>query len=256
MVCTYLERQDVIRRRRLLVINPARPTIYKASVRRLRNHVSPAGSLNRGTSYPLRLTRVLACVLIFPLAVACSSPGSSNNGDGDLAPETLSVEEQVADLADSLNITDPPAVETVRLVTPEERGPLVDACLAEQGYSSLDLLEVGIPEEQLGAFELAQFICMAKYPIDPEYTSPWSEDQISIQYDWTIDSVIPCLVDRGYTITDVPSREVFISTWFSDPFYPFSQIPPSVLSNEQSDALNQACPQIAPTELLWSQPPD
>lgn len=201
-----------------------------------------------------RLPRALGAgalgVLLALLLGACSD---STTADGDVSDEsrTLSAQEQSSVLAQELNISDPPAVETVRFVKPEDRGPFVETCLAEQGYSATALAEVGIPVEQQQAYELASYVCLTKYPIDAAYAREWSDVQIGIQYDWTVDRVIPCLAERGYTITEVPSREVFVATWSSNSFYPFSQIPPESLSNEAVEELNRACPQIAPSEMLW-----
>jgi hypothetical protein len=162
------------------------------------------------------------------------------------------VEQQAAQLAGELGVTDPPKVEPVRLVKPEERGPLVEACMAEQGYSAQRLAEEGIPLEQTDAHALADFTCMASYPIDPIWTRPFGEAQHAVQYDYTVQTLIPCLAKRGFVTRDVPTREVFIATMTTDPFHPFAQIPPGSLSNEELDELNRACPQSAPTETLWS----
>lgn len=198
------------------------------------------------------LSAVPCLLLAASLLVAGCSSAQAPEPTG--APGgSLSVEEQTADLARSLNITDPPDVEPVRVVAPEDRGPLVEACLAEEGYSSAS--EQGIPTEQIAAYDLASFVCLASYPVDPRFTGTWGERQTTIQYDWTVEEVIPCLAAAGYTTTGLPSREVFLATWSTDPFYPFAQVPPGSLSNEALEDLNRRCPQTAPSELLWGAAP-
>lgn len=187
------------------------------------------------------------------LLTACSaSDTTSGTPAGEANTDTISVEDQQAQLADMFGVADPPPVEVVRLVTPEENETLVESCLTEQGYSSTTMMEVGIPAEQTEAFSLARYICTARYPIDPAYTRTWSEDQVGIQYDWTVEQVIPCLAREGYTVSEPPSREVFIANWFTDPFYPFAQLAGESLSNEEWNALNDACPQTAPPDVLWA----
>lgn len=182
-----------------------------------------------------------------------ATPGVEATPDSSDFPDeySRSIEDQLADLAASLNISEPPDVDIVRLVTPEERGELVEPCMAERGYSADVLEDVGIPAERADAYNLAQYVCMAKYPVDDALTRQWSDVQVGIQYDWTINNVIPCLVERGYTITDVPSREEFIATYYTAAFYPYEQIS-EPLTNAQREALNRACPQTAPSELLWT----
>jgi hypothetical protein len=76
------------------------------------------------------------------------------------------VAEQRAQLAAELGIADPPDVPVVALVTPEQRGPLVGGCLAGRGYPLVDGFHE-VPVEETDAFDLATYVCLASYPIDP-----------------------------------------------------------------------------------------
>jgi hypothetical protein len=88
-----------------------------------------------------------------------------------------SVEEQRAEWAEVLGITDPPDVPVVALVTPEEKEALVTACLAERGYR-LNGESYAIPDAEIDAFHLAEYICMASYPIDPSAGVPAEQDRV------------------------------------------------------------------------------
>lgn len=198
------------------------------------------------------LRRGVAGVSAVLLLAACTSPPRPPAGTNDEGDGQNSVEEQVRQLAADLAIADPPQVDVVRLVAPEDRGRFVDACLTEQGYSPTRLSEVGLPAEQTAAFDLVRFTCLARYPVDPDYLRAWSEEQIVVQYEWTVDHVIPCLADRGFLVTDVPSRAEFVTDWPTEPFYPFAQLADESLTNDDWDVLNEDCQQSAPSELLWA----
>ncbi|MGY1745987.1 hypothetical protein [Blastococcus sp. SYSU D00695] len=92
---------------------------------------------------------------------------------------TPSVEEQLATLAADLGITDPPDVPVLRLVTPEQSEALVESCLAEHGYPLTEGSHE-VPNAEVGDFDLARYICLASYPIDPSYVGgPVDEDRIT-----------------------------------------------------------------------------
>jgi hypothetical protein len=94
-------------------------------------------------------------------------------------PTTPSVAEQRADAAEMFDITDPPDVPVIALVTPEQKGALVDACMTEAGWSPDRLFREGVPTESMPEVNLASYICEASYPIDPSYVGvPADEDRI------------------------------------------------------------------------------
>ncbi|WP_157519089.1 hypothetical protein [Modestobacter sp. Leaf380] len=191
--------------------------------------------------------------LLLLLTSACSSdslpdsPAQHDSADDD----SVSIEQQQQELAAGFGISDPPPVEVIRLVTPEDRQQLVADCLLEQGFDTAEIIDSGLPSDQVAAYNLAEYVCAASYPINPDFMGAYTDRQISIQYDWTVDSVIPCLRAEGYTISDPPSREVFIETYTTDPFYPFAELFDLQLSNAEWNALEVRCPQIAPTNLLF-----
>jgi hypothetical protein len=168
----------------------------------------------------------------------------------------MSVAEQQTQLAGELGITDPPEVPVIRLVVPEEKGELVEQCLIARGWTALEdgyTFFTYEPEDE-AAWNLDNYICMSSYPIDPDRGGTWTDAQTAIQYDWTINTVLPCLDALGYTITvPPPSREEFIATWWEDPYFPFAYIEGiTALSNQETALLNTQCPQEAPTDQLWN----
>ncbi|MCA0145172.1 hypothetical protein [Blastococcus sp. LR1] len=94
-------------------------------------------------------------------------------------PTTPGVAEQHADLAAEFGIVDPPVVPVVELVTPERRAALVENCLAGRGWRLVEGAYVA-SEAQRADFSLANYVCMASYPIDPSYVgTPEEEDRIA-----------------------------------------------------------------------------
>ena len=115
-----------------------------------------------------------------PVGAALLSP--STTGGMVAAPATFpaaapggittpSIEDQQATLAADFGIADPPDVPVVQLVTPEQRKAVVEACMTEQGYPLIDGAHT-IPNDEIGEFDLASYICMASYPVDPAYVMP------------------------------------------------------------------------------------
>lgn len=180
-----------------------------------------------------------------------SQPGGQEEDTELTTAELTRHKEYLTSMAEFYGISDPPDVEVQRWVMPEEVGAAINSCVLEQGYKLLeDGVTWAVPEKQKPAFQLAQYSCTAMYPPLPEYTKEWSDKQISAQYDWTIESVIPCLEERGHSITGVPSRQAFIDDYRSNAFFPFSQV--SGLSNAEWAELESSCPQIAPSEKLFA----
>lgn len=158
-----------------------------------------------------------------------------------------------AQLAQVLGLKDPPDVPIVRYVDTDEIADVMDACLTEAGFLGHGDGGYDIPDGQGQVFNLAMYVCRMQYPESPNYAWPWGKQQVEIQYDWTVEFVIPCLSDHGYTVTDeVPSRATFVDTWATSPYYPFAQI--SVTENGaglKRAQLERACPQVAPGPVAW-----
>lgn len=185
------------------------------------------------------------------LAVILSGCASNADGNASVSPEDSAFyETYLENAAEYLKIDNPPEVEIVKWIKPEELQSYSDPCVRDQGFTQRSDLSWDVPEDQISAFNLATYKCWAAYPPLPKYAGPWTDKQRGIQYDWTVDHVIPCLQDHGYTIVGVPSRQTFIDTYLTDPFFPFSQVPLN-LTNDQRNQLEQECPQIAPSELLF-----
>ena len=159
--------------------------------------------------------------------------------------------ERLRDLAVTFGVAEPEPVEVVRWVMPEEIDEALESCVNEKGFSAEGgLFGADSPPEQASALNQAMYECLAAYPPIAKYNAPYTEEQIGIIYDWTVEVEIPCLEAQGYEIAGTPSRLTFISDYQGgEQFFPFSQLPP--LSNEEFAKLEEVCPQMPPTETLF-----
>lgn len=206
---------------------------------------------NAGAESDRRSRTVRARAIAVTIAVA----GACAIGPGALLPPASAEPEydreaSLRALAELFEVVDPPEVEVERWILPEEKETTISACLAGHGFT---LLEDGVtwevPDAQRHAYQVQLYTCAARFPTDPKYNRPWGDQQVAVQYDWTVNHVIPCLNERGYDITGLPSRAEFMRTFESAPFYPFSQV--RSLENAAWAELAQACRQIAPSRLLF-----
>lgn len=152
-------------------------------------------------------------------------------------------------IAQTYSVTDPPPVPVVQWVDPEQEATYVNPCVEAQGYEIKNGDWVGITTAQTTQFNLAIYVCNASYPPIPRYTGQYTVKNLSNAYRYMVGTEIPCLAKHGYRITDVPTEAVWTSTYYTSPFYPYSQIP--ALNNDKEAALNSACPQWPPSAILW-----
>lgn len=163
-------------------------------------------------------------------------------------------EEQLAGIAAMYGLIDVPEVQVRRIIEPAEWQTVLAACMAEQGFEKdADGSWPGIPVEQKDTFNAALYVCHASYPVPTVYSQPWSEPQKRAMYQYTVSTLIPCLEEEGFRITDVPTQETFVDTFDTRPWWPYEQLDISSMSQNEIDELNTRCPQTPPIELLQDQ---
>ncbi len=149
-------------------------------------------------------------------------------------------------------ITNPPDVQVVRSIAPEDVDGVLSDCLAEAGYAPMADGGYDVPTSMKPAFNLAQYTCRMKYPIIDKYSGAWGEEQIRRQYNWTTGFLLGCLAEHGHPVSSaVPSESKFIETWVTAPFYPFSELGAAGVPSAELNALERDCPQIAPSSIVW-----
>lgn len=197
-----------------------------------------------------------AVLVLLPALTSCTGPGSaSEQGDAGAPSEANYLATVAEDWADYYGITDPPNVGVTRYVLPEEQQQAQDDCLSSMGFQVDGPGMLYYPAEQEDAATVAQYTCRMQYPVMQHYAQQqWGPDQTYIQYDWTVEYVIPCLEGWGHRISDVPSRDVFVAGWDTEPFFPFAQVQLEASAddfNAEWARLEATCSQIAPSPVLW-----
>lgn len=200
-----------------------------------------------------KLRSLSAAVLAITVGVLAgcghTSPQATDGGVGMSEAEYLEIVSQGA--AEYYEVADPPLVEVVRFVDTDELDEVSRQCMDELGFGSDYLWFPG----QDGDFKRAEYVCIMRYPTIQRYTGDWGQDQKRIQYQWTVEFVIPCLEAEGHAIQNVPSEAEFLDRYEADPFYPFSQViltqtDPDVYNTEWA-RLESLCTQIAPGVVAW-----
>ncbi|USQ78394.1 hypothetical protein NF556_12135 [Ornithinimicrobium faecis] len=123
----------------------------------------------------------------------------------------------LAGWADSRGIEDPPQVEVVRETRPEEMGELVADCVREQGFEARAFPDQSWETRggpgQAEAIALAEYVCIAQYPLQPQFYQPLDDARLRQSYEYHVNTTIPCLQDLGYTTPEPPSVEVYVETY-------------------------------------------
>ncbi len=126
------------------------------------------------------------------------------------------------------------------------------ACLNDNGYP-VTLIPPGDgisysavpPEQSLEANEVSK-ACREGLRL-PQPVPP-THEQISEAYDWALETA-SCLEKEGFSIPAPPTREVFIDSYFVDPWVPFAYADPAnTLSPIEWSVLNAKCPQGRPPD--------
>jgi hypothetical protein len=186
-----------------------------------------------------------------------SYAGPRSGASLPLAPES-EVEwsrygDSLTEFQEGFGIKNPEPVEVVAWVLPEEQDQYRVPCVADEGFAKEADGSYFTPEDQKSAFFLAQYVCMAKYPVSPQYLVPITDEQLKIAYDWMIATEIPCLEAEGYVISNVPTQDVFVSTYATRPFFPYEQVNELLTSNTEVAALEAKCPQWPATSILFAE---
>lgn len=115
-------------------------------------------------------------------------------------------------------IPDPPSVDPVRIVTLDEWASVRVECLNEAGFPAYidETGAVGMDfasPDQTSAYDLAVYVCMAQYPLDPRHSEELSDAQLEIYYNWLLEHPLACMRERGHPIADPPTLPTFIEKY-------------------------------------------
>ncbi|USQ76619.1 hypothetical protein [Ornithinimicrobium cryptoxanthini] len=120
-------------------------------------------------------------------------------------------ERNLAELAEAAGITDPPVVEPIRTISPEESKGVVDRCLVERGWTLNSDESFSMHKSQREQFQLDRYVCIASYPIGGHFLESYQAEQWEALYEYWTHVFIPCLRTAGFEVADAPTRETFLA---------------------------------------------
>lgn len=209
----------------------------------------------------VRIGTVIGLGLLAACSVAPEQPPDDSTASATTvtlsAQDRASIDATLAQAAENLGLVDPPATVLVRVVPTSEYGSTQVSCLHEKGFASASLTADGsgvmveLPGgDQLDAYNLASYTCMAMYPKDPaQDESRMTRDQKHVVYQYVTQTLVECLEGEGYTIRGIPSEETFLATWDTGVWNPYAQL----AAVGTPDSVLRACPQDTPPELIWQE---
>lgn len=141
-----------------------------------------------------------------------------------------------------------PSVEMVRTISTDEWAQVMADCLSEEGFSSVRANDDGSIEwgdiSQVQAFDVARYVCTAKFPRDPKYQRPLTDAQLDRLYSYYVGDLTECLTGLGYQISPPPSQQVFRETYDTDPWLPIADAAYQADSPEKWAEIVRTCPQV------------
>jgi hypothetical protein len=164
-------------------------------------------------------------------------------------------------------MTEFPDVDLVRVVTPQEHPEVWKSCMNTAGWNVVASEADGygysgsLPPDQVDAFTLADYTCMAQFPADDRLIKPWSDEQIRATFDYYVSVQVPCLTEQGFVIEPSPSWKTFRMSWLPDgqggyvagdtSWFPYGSVPAETLDPDRWDELQAKCPQLPSNDILW-----
>lgn len=198
--------------------------------------------------------RWLVIVAVLALAGCSALPAEPAPGDySEIVQERRDAVWAQSKLPDSLR----PAVPAAAALPQYTAAHSFSACMLERGWTSYSATPFGYSYQDISlatseSERLDWYECFAAYPVDSTYTLQ-SVAQFDFLYDYYQDTLIPCLQENGFPITDAPTRLEFRTTWvgWSDPLFPFLWNPYYRLQQNgavDTTALEASCPPQPPNQ--------
>ena len=203
------------------------------------------------------MKRVVALVALGLLLAGCTTPPAPEATPEPPAEYTVAwvVEQSWVTFHDRFPDVERPEVKPERLITSGEWAETIAGCLREEGFDDAtatlgEQIESASADQQ--DYQLATYVCSARFPIDPKYFRPLTEKSIGLVYDYFVNSLVPCLAAQGHTVSAPPSRDAFVTGWEGVPGWnPYGEIPLAEIGQAELDRLISVCPEYPPDEVLY-----
>lgn len=207
----------------------------------------------------LHVGTVVGVVACFVALSGCSTPES---GEGSADGPTASVPDGGAagdDLARELRISDPPSVEVVREIAPDEYDAVLGECMEGAGFPAKSGDDSGLafdfPDDQAEQASLALYVCQREYPVAERFEAGLSEEGARVMYQHLVESYVPCVSAKGYDVAEPPSLEKYLGTPERDRWTPWMEVHAQIRAQPDSGGLigqlENECPPAPPLEELF-----
>ncbi|WP_162802149.1 hypothetical protein [Ornithinimicrobium murale] len=110
----------------------------------------------------------------------------------------------------------------------------------------------GAAPGQHEAAMLAEYVCLARYPLAAEYVEPLDPVQLRVHYDWLIEETLPCMAGLGYPIPEPPSWPTYQEQYATDGsiFFADEALDPATIASDMS-IITADCEVKPPSDLLY-----
>lgn len=184
--------------------------------------------------------RVIAIAAAALLLAGCSAAPVAEPLSGLSDEEELSYAQSYALQWSGIEVPDAPAVEVVAYIPSAGWGTAVSGCMNAAGYADYSATRTGMtyPSREDDAETLALYTCIARYPVQSDFSAYANKAQLEFLYDYFRDSLIPCLAAEGYLVPGAaPTREQFTAFTVEPRWNPYNALPTAPPS-----AVREACP--------------
>lgn len=217
---------------------------------------------------PVRLGLV---ALVLGILVACS--GGSPTGPDDpthqptepqteqphetdsAAPPSVTREDVLQLLWEERGLEGPPEqVDLIREVSDAEYMPVQAECLTAVGFPpqvSGDSYTWQVPAAQSDAFTLADYRCAAQHPRLLAYSQPYTDEQMTLIYNWVANETVPCYAGQGHHVSGMPTLASFLEQYRTTQTWWLPQDGMDPITFEEQEALESVCPRLPTQEVLY-----
>lgn len=153
-----------------------------------------------------------------------------------------------------------PEVELVRVIPQAEYSVTMDECLDGEGYPEVEVTANGGLARESSAdeqgYQFATYVCSARYPIDPLFYAPLTDEKVGLVYDYFVGVLQPCLAAEGQPSAPAPlSREDFVFAWEGVPLWsPYNDVDVAEIGPDEFERLLRACPELPSDDVLHGSP--
>ena len=165
----------------------------------------------------LLLSGCAAAPASVPAATPIPAPTPPALSDTDR--QTLAEKAQTtlrADLVSTYPGVDVPTVTRERFLRLNEAAPVISACMTAEGFPSYatlsDAVAGYVPPGREQANAIASYICTTRFPLDPKYSVPPNDSQLTYLYLYQTTVLIPCLAFAHITVDPPPTLQDFIDS--------------------------------------------